>query len=186
MVSGAPPAGRAAEGRVRRWSPEYQARLGRRRGSHVPRELRWLGICGRERALSALPETGGDACEYFDPLVVADMAAATGERGVVVHRTGVQCGVVLEDVGIDIEVLREQSPTAVQGRPELWQWSATQLEPGACAPGSSPACLTPAAQPGRDFGRRPAAATSGRCGSDYHGFGSMRLNGAAGIPPRTL
>ena len=25
---------------------------------------------------TALPETGGDACEYFDPLDVADMAAA--------------------------------------------------------------------------------------------------------------
>jgi len=34
--------------------PRVPARLGRRRGSQVPRGLRRLGTCGRERALSAL------------------------------------------------------------------------------------------------------------------------------------
>jgi len=54
VVSGAPPPGRAAEGRANRWRPEYQ------RGSGVPADLTcragcagW-GTCGRERALSAL------------------------------------------------------------------------------------------------------------------------------------
>jgi integrase len=42
------------EGPRQALEPRVPARLGRPRGSHVPRGLRRLGTCGRERALSAL------------------------------------------------------------------------------------------------------------------------------------
>ncbi len=42
------------EGPRQALEPRVPARLGRRRGSHVPRGLHRSGTCGRERALSAL------------------------------------------------------------------------------------------------------------------------------------